>query len=128
MSDDRFHELTACNAAKQAVEDFDKRHAAKADALKRIATALERGGWGAIKFQEELPLNIRNDQHVIDNNRDIVSQKALDGDRIETVVHERRRLMQQWEAAYASVPEPIRNSAPNPHGSAARLRERHRGR
>jgi hypothetical protein len=121
MSEDRFSEITACNAAKKAVKDFDAKHAAKAEAIKQIAKMLERGGWSAVQIETEAILDARNQRLESAPDIEPVPQKALDGDRIETIVNERRRLMQEWERAYQAVPEPIRASAPNPYPSRGAL-------
>jgi hypothetical protein len=110
---DRFPELTACNAAKKAVDDFDAAHASKAEAIKLIAKMLERGGWGAIAFDEEF-------RHIPEAQRiepDIAppSAEALRGDSIENIVTQRRLLYQAWDRAFQNVPGPIRGSAPSPH-------------
>ena len=124
MAEDRFPELTACNAAKQAVEEFDKKHASKMQAIIKLAAILQRGGWSAIRFEEETPfVPTFERQPEVDGN--MVSKKALEGDSVATIVQERKYLMQKWAAAYAAVPAEIRASASDPdsRGSAARLRE-----
>jgi hypothetical protein len=44
VTEERFPELIACNAAANAVKDFDHKHAPKADAIKKVASMLQQGG------------------------------------------------------------------------------------
>jgi hypothetical protein len=123
MPTDRFPELTACNAAKAAVDEFDAKYASKATAMKRIAQMLERGGWGAVAFEEDTPYSPGSRR--ISPDIEPVALASLAGASIESIVRQRRALVQQWEAAYQAVPEAIRASASSP---TAKLYERQRRR
>jgi hypothetical protein len=125
MSEDRFPELTACNAAAKAVEDFDLKHALKAGAIRQVAKMLDRGGWEVIRFRDETRAPLAREATAAEDDA-AVSRDALRGDSIETIVMERRQLVQVWERAYAAVPEAIRTSARAPHGAVHRamLRDR----
>jgi len=111
MSDaERYPELTRCQAAAKAVDDFDALHESKRLALISVANALDVGGWGAIKFREHTPLSgegLRADS-------DPVSLTALQGESIETLVLTRQRLMEEWRNAVAAVPAITQASAVRP--------------
>jgi hypothetical protein len=119
MSEDRYPELTACNAAKQALDDFDVRHQAKKDALIKLGQILQRGGWNAVQFMEKtrfVPPAAREPG----DDENMISLRALEGDTVEAIVEERKRLLQQWELAYEAVPAQIRAAAPQPPSLRAR--------
>ncbi|HME23858.1 MAG TPA: hypothetical protein VKI44_21445 [Acetobacteraceae bacterium] len=124
MSDkDRFPELTVCQAAAKAVQDFDARYQPKAEAIKRIAAMLERGGWGAVVFEDDYA--DMSEAQRIQPDIEPVSPGALRGDSIETIVRECRRLREHWEVAYAAVPLAIRKSAADPDRGASARRPGH---
>lgn len=128
MADDQYPELTACCDAKRAIEEFDNRHAAKAQAIKMLAATLEQGGWDAVKFEEETSY-AESPSRRIPSDISPVSLRALGGDTVEQIVRERRRLLQAWELAYQAVPERIRASASRPgRGSLSTLLDRPRRR
>jgi len=125
MSNDRFPELNACNAAQKAVEEFDARHRAKEEAIKQVAKMLERGGWGSVKVGEARTTDPRYEDLGTDMETEpLVSVSALRGDSIESIVKQRQALVREWEQAYASVPEQIRTSARGP-GTGKAIRSRH---
>jgi hypothetical protein len=71
---------------------------------------LERGGWGAVSFEEDVPHAPHGT--LVDSGIVRVSVADLRGDSIETIVKTRRDLVERWKAAYEAVPEIIRASAP----------------
>jgi hypothetical protein len=108
---DRFPEMTRCQAAAKAVDDFDTNHETKRLALIAVGHALENGdGWSAVKFREHTPISGEGLRPDIEP----VSLNALQGESIEEIVLTRGRLMEEWRNALAAVPEPIRSSAKRP--------------
>jgi hypothetical protein len=111
MSDEtRYPELTRCQKAATAIDDFDTAHESKRLALFGVGYALEHGGWDAVKFREWAPISGEGLRADIDP----VSKNDLAAESIETLVLTRARLVEEWREAYGKVPAIIRAAASSP--------------
>ena len=125
MSDEaRFSEIAACQAAEKAVQDFNDAHKGRAEAIKRIAKMLERGGWGSVVFESDLPY--QSASNIVPRDIPPVAHSDLEGDSIAVMVSNYRQLQELWKAAYDAVPTMIKSSAPAPREAPAKLHDRPR--
>jgi hypothetical protein len=119
MATGKYPELDACNAAQEAVENFDSTHAAKAAAIIKLGAALTQGGWAAVVFEEELRASSTP-------SHEPSSLVALEGETAVQIVRKRRDLISQWQAAFDAVPQEIRAAAQGPRALQSRPLDRPR--
>jgi hypothetical protein len=104
----------AYQAAKKAVDDFDKRHTSTSGAIIQLARMLESGGWGAVEFDSDNE-HVPADRRIPGNFERPVSLGALrsigtlPGTSLAAIVAERRALIRERDRAYAAIPAEIRN-------------------